>query len=410
MPIFFPTAALGYALLALGPGAAFWAVFIAPKSFVSLLTVFSSFFWLTALLATAAALRLAGAPVRLLLASPWFSSSSSTSPAAASAYAPILIAAVLAEELVARPLFVAPMHERSVLELKRLAASHGDAPLSALDRVWLSLAWGFGHAACHGLFLYAYALPLAWGPGTMYAPQCPQMPVFLTGALASLGGGAALLAAAVVGLEAWSVGAGGGGAELAAVAPEAAAAAGGREAEAAAAAAAPPLRTRLRRCPGASARWLAAFLRSRGAWLMAPGWPWRVVFPPLVHLAVSLVTIAALYPGGGCVGASAAALAVGSAAGVVAAQRAILLVAAEDGPSASSSWRVRGGATEDEACRPLQLRTMGGANGAATAAAAAGNGVRFRSGGGGGSGAGGGNGNGGSSSNNGVGAAATTIR
>jgi hypothetical protein len=377
----FPTAALGYALLALGPGAAFWLVFIAPKSFVSLLTVFSSFFWLTALLATAAALRASGAPSRLLLAS---LSSASTTPAAA--YAPVLLAAVLAEELVARPLLVAPMHERAVWELRSLARARGDAPLSALDRVWVSLAWGFGHAACHALFLYAYALPLAWGPGTYYAPQCPQMPVFLTGALVSLGGGAALLAAAAVGLEAWRGGGGGGGGEddedLAAASEASVAAAAAAAAVGAVAAEtappAPPLRARwLRRCPGASARALAAFFLSRGAWLSRPGWPWRVLFAPLVHLAISLVTLAALYPGGGCVGASAAALALGLGSGAVAARRAIALVAAEDG-GGGGAWfsgdHRRGRVQEDEndARRPLQLRTFGGVAAAVAGTGAAG--------------------------------------
>jgi anterior pharynx defective protein 1 len=376
--------ALGYALVALGPGAAFWAIFIAPKSFVSLLAVFSSFFWLSVMLATTAALRLAGAPARLLFP---LTASSSSSPAAS--YAPVLIAAVTAEEL-ARAFVAAPMHERAVRELQSLAAVRGEA-LSALDRLFLAFAWGFGHAACHALFLYAYALPLASGPGTLYAPQCPQMSAFMTGALAALGGGSALAAAAVVGLEAWSLGgdcssSSSAAAALADAPHRASDAAAGEEAVPAAA---PPPQTgrnlaaRLRACPGSFARTLTAFLRSRRAWLSSPGWPMRVVFPPCLHLALALATLAALYPGGGCVGSSAAVLAIGVGAVVLAARRAIRLVAEEDGGGVSGGGRWAG-EEEDERRRvvasPRAMRTMGGA--AVANGGGGGGGVRHRSGGG----------------------------
>jgi hypothetical protein len=47
----------GYLFLALGPAAAFYGVFIAPKSFVVLLSIFSAFFWLVVLLLTSAVFR-----------------------------------------------------------------------------------------------------------------------------------------------------------------------------------------------------------------------------------------------------------------------------------------------------------------------------------------------------------------
>lgn len=47
----------GYLLLGLGAPAAFFAVFIAPKSFVVLVSIFSAFLWLCVLLLTTALLR-----------------------------------------------------------------------------------------------------------------------------------------------------------------------------------------------------------------------------------------------------------------------------------------------------------------------------------------------------------------
>lgn len=69
--------------------------------------------------------------------------------------------------------------------LQRYAAGHGRA-LTRLDVFSTALAWGLGHAATQGAFHFGALLPLTAGDGTYYPPQCPQMSVFLSGALNTL--------------------------------------------------------------------------------------------------------------------------------------------------------------------------------------------------------------------------------
>lgn len=107
-----------------------------------------------------------------------------------------------------------------------------------------------------------------------------------------------------------------------------------------------------------------------------------MLFPPALHLLVALATLAALHPGGGCAGSSAAVLALGLGAGAVAARRAVALVAAEDGGRwATVEGEEDEGPAGERAARapsPQALQPMGG-----------GGGVRYRSSGGGSGGGGG---------------------
>jgi anterior pharynx defective protein 1 len=87
-------------------------------------------------------------------------------------------------------------------QLDAMARASGHQ-FSALDRLYLALGWGYGHGAVHVLFFFASILPLTAGHGTLYQPLCPEMSVFLVGALQALGFGAMLAAAMVVALDGW---------------------------------------------------------------------------------------------------------------------------------------------------------------------------------------------------------------
>ncbi|KAI8476226.1 MAG: hypothetical protein J3K34DRAFT_516649 [Monoraphidium minutum] len=164
----------GYLLLGLGPGAAFYGVFIAPKS---------AFYWLVVLLFTSALFR-GFEPL-------------ATEP---SAYAGAVLAAVAIET--AARFGVCRAHDWLCASLESMSRRSGHA-FSALDRLHLALGWGAGHAACHGLFFFASLLPLAAGDGAYYPATCPAMSLLLVAGLNALGGGATLLAATVAALHAW---------------------------------------------------------------------------------------------------------------------------------------------------------------------------------------------------------------
>lgn len=57
---------------------------------------------------------------------------------------------------------------------------------SLLDKLYMGLAWGFGHGACHATFFFMSLLPLTTGSGTFYQAACPQFSMSLIGALYSL--------------------------------------------------------------------------------------------------------------------------------------------------------------------------------------------------------------------------------
>lgn len=177
----------GHALLGLGPGLAFFLVVLAPKSFVVLLTLASAFLWLTVLLLVSAVLR------------PWAPLPFSGDARAA---AGALLAAVAVEEVVR--LGVVAAHSRMCAVLRRMAAASPGHTFGRADELLLALAWGYGQAAVHGLFIFASLLPLTAGHGTLYVDVCPAMSVLLVAALNCLALGATLSALSVIALEAWA--------------------------------------------------------------------------------------------------------------------------------------------------------------------------------------------------------------
>jgi hypothetical protein len=72
------------------------------------------------------------------------------------------------------------------------------------DHVSLAVGWGAGHAATHGLFLFAPLLALAAGGGSYCTDECPQLSALTVAALNCLGATGALLAMMVVALSGWA--------------------------------------------------------------------------------------------------------------------------------------------------------------------------------------------------------------
>eukprot|EP00878_Enallax_costatus_P028539 GHUV01030830.1.p1 GENE.GHUV01030830.1~~GHUV01030830.1.p1 ORF type:complete len:220 (+),score=62.05 GHUV01030830.1:896-1555(+) len=97
------------------------------------------------------------------------------------------------------------MHKRALVVLHRMSVQSGHT-FTKLDELYLALGWGYGHAAVHVLFLFGSLLPLTTGHGTVYSTSCPDMSIFLVGALNSLGLGATLVALSVIALDGWSRG------------------------------------------------------------------------------------------------------------------------------------------------------------------------------------------------------------
>mmetsp|Transcript_648 Transcript_648/g.788 ORF Transcript_648/g.788 Transcript_648/m.788 type:complete len:160 (+) Transcript_648:318-797(+) len=93
------------------------------------------------------------------------------------------------------------MH-RYVLSSLSALAHQRDRRLSSLDRTYLAMAWGTGHAACHILFLFLAPLPLAAeGGGTYYLSECHEMSFFLVSSINVSAIGGVLLAAMIIALE-----------------------------------------------------------------------------------------------------------------------------------------------------------------------------------------------------------------
>lgn len=178
------TAFFGHFLLGIGPGIAFFLLVIVPKSFVVLLSLFSAFLWLVVLLLTTAVFR-------------GFVPISNNQPA----YAGALLAAVAIEE--AARIGVWQLHKRTLAILHHMSRASGHS-FTKLDELYLALGWGYGHAAVHVLFMFGSILPLTAGHGTAYSMTCPELSIFLVGALNSLGMGATLVALSVVALDGWS--------------------------------------------------------------------------------------------------------------------------------------------------------------------------------------------------------------
>lgn len=89
---------------------------------------------------------------------------------------------------------------KTVTVLKGMAAANGHR-FWLVDQLYMALAWGFGHAACHTTFFFASILPLTAGSGTYYIGACPEMSMFLIGALYSLAFGMLLTSLMVIFLD-----------------------------------------------------------------------------------------------------------------------------------------------------------------------------------------------------------------
>ncbi|KAG1652526.1 hypothetical protein FOA52_009225 [Chlamydomonas sp. UWO 241] len=173
-----------YFFLGLGPGLAFFCTIIAPKSFLVLLSFFSCFLWLVMLLFISAIFK-----------------GFEPFPETTSSFAGILLASVAMEEILRYGLWW--MHTKGVTMLEGIARDAGHR-FALVDRLYMALAWGFGHAACHSIFFFLSFLPLVAGDGTYYLKDCTQMSMFLIGALYSLAFGMILTSSMVVAFEGYA--------------------------------------------------------------------------------------------------------------------------------------------------------------------------------------------------------------
>ncbi|EFJ50144.1 hypothetical protein VOLCADRAFT_109690 [Volvox carteri f. nagariensis] len=171
----------GLIFLGLGPGIAFFLVVLARKSFLVLLSLFSAFLWL----------------VVLLIISAIFRGFVPLDPEQGP-YAGLLIASVAIEEAVRYGVW--RLHRKTLEPLESMARSSGRR-FALLDKLYMALAWGYGHSASHAVFFFLSFLPLTVSDGTYYNPACPQMSIFLVGALYSLSFGLILTSLMVIAFD-----------------------------------------------------------------------------------------------------------------------------------------------------------------------------------------------------------------
>lgn len=179
-----PLAFFGYLILGIGPGIVFFAFFIAPKSFLTLVALLSAFVWLSVLLFTSAIFR-GFLPL----------------PEQTASYAGLLIASVFIQELMRYVVW--RMHKKTLETLDKMARVTNHR-FSLLDKLYMALAWGFGHGSCHAIFFFMSMLPLTTGSGTYYQDACPQMSMFLIGALYSIAFGMILTSVMVLALDGYA--------------------------------------------------------------------------------------------------------------------------------------------------------------------------------------------------------------
>ncbi|GLC35537.1 hypothetical protein PLESTB_000196900 [Pleodorina starrii] len=171
----------GLIFLGLGPGIAFFLVVIARKSFLVLLSLFSAFLWLVVLLITSAIFR-GFVPLTPEMGP----------------YSGMLIASVAIEEAVRYGVW--RVHRKTLEPLESMARASRHR-FSSLDKLYMALAWGYGHGASHAVFFFLSFLPLTTDDGTYYNAACPQMSIFLVGALYSLSFGLILTSLMVIAFD-----------------------------------------------------------------------------------------------------------------------------------------------------------------------------------------------------------------
>ncbi|MEW5313669.1 MAG: hypothetical protein WDW38_005216 [Sanguina aurantia] len=148
--------------------------------------VCSTFLWLIVLLLTAALFR-GFLPITENLGS----------------YAVVVLTSVFIQEVVRYGVW--RLHKESMVLLEAMAVG-SDSRFALVDKLYMALAWGYGHGACHMLFFYLSLLPLSAGGGTLYTEACPHMSFFLAGALSALAFGMILPSVMLVSLDGYSSG------------------------------------------------------------------------------------------------------------------------------------------------------------------------------------------------------------
>lgn len=153
----------GCALIAFGPALALFWMFIAPSAQLVVLMVGSSFFWLLSILLTSM-LWYVLVPLRTHY---WF----------------IVPFAVLLQEAMRWAFY-------KLYAKAQKAFTGGSSPNvavpHALDYFSASLAIGLGFGFTHGVVMYGSVLASANGPGSLYAPACPSVSLFLLSAVFAL--------------------------------------------------------------------------------------------------------------------------------------------------------------------------------------------------------------------------------
>ncbi len=87
------------------------------------------------------------------------------------------------------------------METLEAMARNTNHRFAMLDRLYMAVAWGYGHGACHAIFFFLSFLPLTTDDGTYYLDVCPQMSIFLIGALYSLAFGMILTSLMVIAFD-----------------------------------------------------------------------------------------------------------------------------------------------------------------------------------------------------------------
>jgi hypothetical protein len=75
-----------------------------------------------------------------------------------------------------------------------------------IDKLYLAVAWGFGHSLCMSIFFFVSFLSLTTSNGTFYLDVCPQMSLFLVGSLYSISFGLILTSIAVISIQGFHTG------------------------------------------------------------------------------------------------------------------------------------------------------------------------------------------------------------
>ncbi|KMZ58855.1 Gamma-secretase subunit APH1-like [Zostera marina] len=151
-------AAVGYALIALGPALSIFVTSISKKPFLILTVLSSTLFWLITLIVLSAAWRIF-LPLPSTVLWP---------------YGSLVITSVC-------------LQEGSRILFWKLYKQASRPRLFLIDKMQIALAGGLGHGVAHGVFFCLSLLTPAFGPATFYSDKCSKMPIFLVSAIMSLG-------------------------------------------------------------------------------------------------------------------------------------------------------------------------------------------------------------------------------